>query len=209
MDVHDPNKYLDCPHTAVDAALGGINDWLADMLDGHGVTTKRSVLRPIMTPVPLGFEGSGPGRLVELEMPVHLGRIAEAYAKGLGGLRYIMIAQPKHSSSIGGGKNNKSHFIRSVGICAGSGHEVLKDCKADLLVTGEMSHHEALRATMTGQCVLTVFHSNSERGFLRQRLQPELERILRTEDREAEVLVSDEDEDPFEIWDGENMPTFT
>ncbi|KAK0713067.1 GTP cyclohydrolase 1 type 2/Nif3 [Lasiosphaeria miniovina] len=198
LQLAQHNIAVYCPHTAVDAAPGGMNDWLADMLDGHGVTTKRSVVQPTAVPVPPGFGGAGFGRLVEFGHVVNLGRIVEAYAEGLGGLRYVMVARPKQSMP---------HLIRSVAICAGSGYDVLKDCTtADLIVTGEMTHHNALRLTMLGRCVLTVFHSNSERRFLKKRLQPQLHGILASEDAETEVLVSEEDEDPFEIWDVKNMP---
>ena len=41
-----------------------------------------------------------------------------------------------------------------------------------------MSHHEALAVTERGGCVVTLFHSNSERGYLwgimRERLEEEL-----------------------------------
>ena len=35
-------------------------------------------------------------------------------------------------------------FVRSIAVCAGSGSSVLNGVKADLLITGEMSHHEVL-----------------------------------------------------------------
>lgn len=196
------------PHTAIDAAPGGMNDWLADMLDGHGVSTRRSVVKPITTPLPLGFGGAGFGRLVEFNTPVNIGRIVEAYSSGLGGLRYVMVAYP-------GPRRRQEQasaplMIKSVAICAGSGFDVLKDCDADLFVTGEMTHHSALRLTMLGKCVLTVFHSNSERRFLRKSLMPRLKDVLKEKvEGKVEVLVSEEDEDPFEIWDVKDMPEFT
>ena len=42
---------------------------------------------------------------------------------------------------------------------------------AEVLLMGECSHHNALMATMKGRWVITVFHSNSERGFLWQRMR--------------------------------------
>jgi putative NIF3 family GTP cyclohydrolase 1 type 2 len=178
-----------------------MNDWLADMLDGHGVVTRRSVVQPVSTPIPEGFAGAGYGRLVEFHHPVNLGRIVEAYSHGLGGLRYLMVARPKRS-------DQNVSVVKSVAICAGSGYDVLKASSADVFVTGEMSHHYALKATMEGKCVITVFHSNSERTFLKERLQPQLQSKLRSEIKDAEVLVSEEDEDPFEIWDVQNMPAW-
>jgi putative NIF3 family GTP cyclohydrolase 1 type 2 len=84
------------------------------------------------------------------------------------------------------------------------------------LFTGELGHHYTLAAIEQGKCVITTFHSNTERAFLRARMQPalmtELELIVEQEemdemmDREAvglaggfEVSVSEVDRDPFEI----------
>ncbi|KAK4463272.1 protein NIF3 [Cladorrhinum samala] len=189
------------PHTAIDAAPGGLNDWLADMASANlSITTaRRSVAKPISGTLPQGFEGSGYGRLVEYQEPVELGKLVQSYAKGLGGLRYVMVARPK----------DKPTAINSVAVCAGSGADVLAGVEADLIVTGEMSHHAALRLTMLGKTVLMVFHSNSERQFLRDVLKPRLEKTLSEEEgakEGVEVLVSEEDADPFEIWDVDNLP---
>jgi putative NIF3 family GTP cyclohydrolase 1 type 2 len=72
--------------------------------------------------------------------------------------------------------------VSSVGICAGSGGSLLSPLKnIDLLFTGEMSHHEALAAIERGQSVVTLFHSNSERGFLHAVLQSQLQKAVKEE----------------------------
>lgn len=113
---------------------------------------------------------------------------------GLGGLKYVMVAAPKQPLL-------SSRQVRSAAVCAGSGWDVLKSCSADVLITGEMTHHNALRAVMENKIVITVFHSNSERAYLQQRMKPALEAELRRTDAQAQVLVSSEDADPFEILD--------
>lgn len=40
--------------------------------------------------------------------------------------------------------------IQTIAICAGSGDSVLGGVKADLFLTGEMSHHEILAANASG-----------------------------------------------------------
>lgn len=87
----------------------------------------------------------------------------------------------------------------------------------DLIFTGELSHHEALAAIEQGKSVVTTFHSNTERAFLKSRMKPallaELEGLVEQEeidemsDREKwgtsggfEVAVSTVDRDPFEIY---------
>ncbi|KAK4218347.1 protein NIF3 [Rhypophila decipiens] len=211
------------PHTAIDAAPGGMNDWLADMVtDLHGVSATRSIVQPISGPLPNGLTSAGYGRLIEFSQPVPLREIIQAYASRLGGLSHIMIARPKHNSALFMRNARKlladlpddvsndvsPDDITSVAVCAGSGYDVLKDTSADLIVTGEMTHHSALRLTMLGKTVITVFHSNSERKFLKDVLEPQLENALRKEDETARVIVSIEDEDPFEIWDVNNLPSF-
>ena len=105
-------------------------------------------------------------------------------------------------------EKKQSIKISSVGICAGSGGSLLNGLDVDLLLTGELSHHEALAATEQGKCVITAFHSNTERAFLKSRMAPALDAQLKasaktdgTEWREEgfEIAVSQVDRDPFEI----------
>ncbi len=84
---------------------------------------------------------------------------------------------------------------------------MLNDLDVDLLFTGELSHHEALAAVEKGQCVITAFHSNTERAFLRQRMKKDLTGAVLTEmgnmgiltEDMFEIAVSEADRDPFEI----------
>ncbi|KAK4157724.1 GTP cyclohydrolase 1 type 2/Nif3 [Chaetomidium leptoderma] len=186
------------PHTAADAVLGGVNDWLVSILQKLCVAGEVTVVQPIKggPTMPQGFEGAGYGRRVQLTYETDLESILQVYCMELG-MKHVMVSRPKTGGPV-------TH-ISSVAVCAGSGYEVLKDTDADLIVTGEMSHHNALRLKMLGKSVLTVFHSNSERGFLKQVLQPQLQARLKKENQAAEVLVSDEDEDPFEIWEAEEL----
>jgi putative NIF3 family GTP cyclohydrolase 1 type 2 len=92
----------------------------------------------------------------------------------------------------------------------------------DLVFTGEMSHHEALAITERGGCVISLFHSNSERGYLegvmREKLTEKLKDVWREErerikkegsfgdgveeileDESVDVVVSERDRDPFGI----------
>lgn len=151
--------------------------------------------QPTKAKPPAGFEGAGYGRTVTFTQPVPLTELLRRLAAGLGGVRYFMVAAPNKGVST----------VRSAAVCAGSGFDVLKDAAVDVLVTGEMTHHSALRAVMEGKVVVTVFHSNSERAYLRQRMQPALAAELEKGGVQARVLVSEEDADPFQIWDVENL----
>ncbi|OLL22489.1 Protein NIF3 [Neolecta irregularis DAH-3] len=55
-----------CPHTSVDAAIGGINDWLANGVSGGGENERsREAIEESQVTIE-GHEGSGMGRLVTL-----------------------------------------------------------------------------------------------------------------------------------------------
>ena len=86
-------------------------------------------------------------------------------------------------------------------MCAGSGWDVVKGARADVIVTGEMSHHNALKAVQEGKTVVTVFHSNSERGYLTEVMKPLLEGELKGKEAGVQVFVSEADRDPFDIID--------
>ncbi|EJT75522.1 hypothetical protein GGTG_05455 [Gaeumannomyces tritici R3-111a-1] len=157
------------PHTAVDAAPGGLNDWLADAVTSWaGVASTRARYVSVAAPRPASHRYESP---------------TERAAR----LAAVRVA--------------------SVAVCAGSGADVLHGADADVVVTGEMSHHAALRLTMLGRYVVTVFHSNSERAFLREVMRGKLAEALGGlyAGPPAEVAVSEVDADPFEIWDVETL----
>lgn len=102
--------------------------------------------------------------------------------------------------------STSSTKIKTIAICAGSGASVLSNVSADLYLTGEMSHHEVLSALAQGTHVILTEHSNSERGYLSQVLQPRLQSLLRVDqglekesDVHIEVIVSALDKDPLDI----------
>lgn len=181
-----------CPHTAVDAAPSGLNTWLADAVAGPHAN-ERSVAIPCAT-APESHSPAGYGAIGRFAEDVPLREIVLRLADKFGGLRHVMIASPV-------GADVRKTTVRSFGVCAGSGYDVLKKADVDLLVTGETSHHSALRAIQQGRTLVTVFHSNSERGYLREVLAPKLEESLRASEPEARVLVSELDNDPFTIYD--------
>ena len=71
----------------------------------------------------------------------------------------------------------------------------MEGSKADLWITGEMSHHEVLDAVHKGTSVILCDHSNTERGFLKV-FASELSGLL---NNAVSVQVSDLDADPLQI----------
>lgn len=130
--------------------------------------------------------GHGQGRLSVLDQPVTVATAVEKMKSHLG-LSHLRLA-------LGWGHTLDSH-VSSVAVCAGSGASVLNGVKADLYITGEMSHHEVLDAVAKGTSVILSDHSNSERGFLlvfREKL------AVRLPDS-VTVAVSKADRDPLQV----------
>ena len=121
----------------------------------------------------------------------------------------LSVAVPQ---SVPTGKKSQIK-ISSIGICAGSGGSMLNGLDVDLLFTGELSHHEALAAIEQGKCVITTFHSNTERLFLmttmQNRLFPEIRKQIDEMIKHStweqglttdfQIDSSHVDKDPFEI----------
>ncbi|XP_026170630.1 NIF3-like protein 1 [Mastacembelus armatus] len=141
-----------------------------------------SILKLEKPPLP----GHGQGRLSVLDQRVTVAEAVQKMKVHLG-LTHIRLA-------LGSGQTLESS-VCSVAVCAGSGASILNGVKADLYVTGEMSHHEVLDAVAKGTNVILTDHSNSERGFLsvfRERLSVRLPESVT-------LVVSKADRDPLEV----------
>lgn len=172
------------PHTALDAAPGGVNDWLADGLPPGMRRALRLPAARIALPAASDTTTLvGQGRFVVLDEPTSLDRIVGRLKEHLG-LQTLRVAA------------NRAHErvpIGTVAVCAGAGASVIEGSGADLLVTGEMGHHHVLAALARGASVVLSEHSHTERGFL-----PSLAR--RIEDATGvRTLVSRADRDPLAL----------
>ena len=101
------------------------------------------------------------------------------------GIEHLLVAGPTTGT------------VQRAAVCAGSGGDLLRDAitqGAELFLTGEMRHHDALRAAARGVTVVCTLHSNSERKALitlRQRLE--------TATQDVTFHLSEADRDPFSI----------
>ncbi|KAJ5898844.1 hypothetical protein N7495_003588 [Penicillium taxi] len=182
----------------------------------HQIPHTRSTIHPSPSAtIPEGFESAGAGRLVTFTEAQLLTSLIDHIGRGVGFPAGIPIAIPQL-------KSIDDIQIRTVGMCPGSGSGVLLRGGEipDLLFTGEMSHHEALAATERGSVVISLSHSNSERGYLRGVMQNKLLHELAQQwetdrktassseeiydDATVDVSVSKTDRDPYGImvWRG-------
>ena len=126
----------------------------------------------------------GLGRVGRFDEPVGVAVLIERIKRGLG-LDHVLIAGPTDGE------------VSTAACCAGSCGDLLDDAiraGATFYLTGEMRHHDALKAARAGVTVACVLHSNSERATL-SRLRRRLGDLLPGLD----VLLSGVDRDPFVV----------
>ena len=135
-------------HTNLDAVRGGINDGLADLfgLQEVGELEERSDL-----------DERGLGRIGDLPEPVRLSEVTERIKVILGAERIRVV----------GRKDRRIERIAVVGG-AGGGMVALASKKgAQLLITGDVRHHEALEAKALGLALIDAGHFQTEKSALK------------------------------------------
>jgi dinuclear metal center YbgI/SA1388 family protein len=156
-----------------------LNDAIAALRKSHPYEEPAFDLVQLATPP----EKIGQGRLGTLP-PTPRQAIFERIKRELG-IDHLLIAGPTEGD------------ITEAACCAGACGDMLNDAlaaKAQLYLTGEMRHHDAIRAAGAGMTVVCTLHSNSERAVLR-RLAARLTKEL----RQLGLVESKMDRDPFAI----------
>jgi dinuclear metal center YbgI/SA1388 family protein len=156
------------PHTALDAAEGGLTDWLV------GCFESKTVVR---------HEGSA--RIVRLKKARSLESLCtnwQAYLKA----PYLRVSTPA----------GRKRPIKTLAICPGAGASALEGLEVDAVLTGEMKHHDVLEWQRKGTTVILSEHGHTERPYLpvlRKRLAfdlPEVTFSVSRKDREPLALVN-------------------
>lgn len=157
-------------HTNFDVGVNGMNDILAKKL--------------LLSNIEMAESEVGPKNLL---------RIGEVTPCSLNdfALQVSELLEEKHIRTVG----NRNKIIKKVGIVGGAGASELhtaykKGC--DVLVTGEVHHHQALDALDLDIALIEVSHS-VERHFANV-IKEELER----EFPDVEFIVSENNINPFE-----------
>ncbi|XP_046389870.1 NIF3-like protein 1 isoform X1 [Ischnura elegans] len=139
-----------------------------------------------LTQIPL--PDFGEGRLCTLKEQLTLKEVVDAVKSHLH-LHHVRLAVAKNHSL--------GSLVRSVALCAGSGASVLAGVDADVLLTGEMGHHDILEAVHRGSHVILCDHSNTERGFLHHLVEDKvLDNLF---DGLIEVVMSTHDKEPLHV----------
>ena len=168
------------PHTALDAAPGGVNDWLLDAF-GPGQ-------RGPCAPHPLDSR-FGQGRFVQLADAITLGAAVAAIKKHLG------LSQLRVAEAFARGDEPRGPLsIRNIAVCAGAGGSVFEKLSGyDLYFTGEMRHHDVRARVASGSSVVLCEHTHTERGYLRSLAA----HLTRETNSAAAFHLSQRDRDPL------------
>ena len=181
------------PHTALDCAPGGLNDkLLGGLLEqlgfpaAWGPCASRAPAAPLaggaITPAADKADaeaGAGDGRWVSgltaaaaatadaQRCAVTLTDVVAAVKAHLR-VSHVLVALPRTpiGPDAAAARAASEHVVDSIAVAAGSGASVFGARTFDVLVTGEMSHHEVLAATARGAAVILTRHSASERFYL-------------------------------------------
>ena len=124
----------------------------------------------------------GLGRIGVLAEPMRLNRIIEAVKRRTGAKAVGLVGDQKR-------------LVRKAAVCAGTCGEILNlviATGADLYLTGELKHHQALAAQEAGLTCICLSHTVSER-FVLKKLAQQIRKLA----GELTVKISRTDADPF------------
>jgi len=124
----------------------------------------------------------GLGRIGRLGTPEKVDQLVERIKQQTGAKAVGLVGDPKR-------------LVRTAAVCAGTCGKIVNiviAAGADLYLTGEMKHHEALAAQEAGLTCLCLSHTVSER-FVLKKVAKELKKRMKL----VTVRISKKDTDPF------------
>lgn len=130
---------------------------------------------------------AGSGRLLDLSEPISLMAAVERVKRHLGLAQVRLATSEPHA---------RGASLTRVALCAGSGGSVFENCQeAELLLTGEMRHHDVLAHLGAGRSVILCEHTNTERGYL-PRLR---EQLLLALGEKLDIRLAASDREPLRL----------
>ncbi len=127
-------------------------------------------------------EKLGLGRIGRLSEPMPVAKIIQKIKKVTGAKTFGMIGNDKRT-------------VKTAAVCAGTCGKIINTviaARADLYLTGELKHHQALAAQEANLTCICLSHTVSER-FILKKFAKQLQNQL----KEMKIRVSKKDADPF------------
>jgi len=157
---------------------GKLNDVVAAMKKVHPYEMPAfDVFKLHDTELPFGL-----GRIGELARPMRIAQIIEKIKKATGAKAVGMVG-------------DRNRLVRRAAVCAGTCGKIVNSviaAEADLYLTGELKHHQALAAQEAGLTCICLSHTISER-FILKKFARQLQKQIKT----IEIRISRKDADPF------------
>jgi dinuclear metal center YbgI/SA1388 family protein len=125
----------------------------------------------------------GLGRIGELARPMRLPQIIRKIKRVTGARAVGLIG-------------DRNRLVRRAAVCAGTCGQIINlviAAKADLYLTGELKHHQALAAQEAGLSCICLSHTVSERFILKK-----IAKQLQKQVKGVRITISKKDADPFE-----------
>jgi dinuclear metal center YbgI/SA1388 family protein len=129
-------------------------------------------------------EKFGLGRIGKLARPLSIAQIIKRIKKHTGAKAVGLIG-------------NERRLVKTAAVCAGSCGKIINlviAAKADLYLTGELKHHQALAAQEAGLTCICLSHTVSER-FILKKFAKQLQKQI----KQVTIKISKKDVEPF-IW---------
>jgi dinuclear metal center YbgI/SA1388 family protein len=124
----------------------------------------------------------GLGRIGKLHKPMRVKQIIQKVKKHTGAKAVGIVGDDKR-------------LVKTAAVCAGSCGKIINlviAAKADLYLTGELKHHQALAAQQAGLTCICLSHTVSER-FILKKFAEQLKKQL----KQVTITISKKDADPF------------
>jgi len=124
----------------------------------------------------------GLGRIGQLTQPLRIAQIIDKIKKTTGAKALGLVGDDKK-------------LVKKAAVCAGSCGKIINSViasKADLYLTGELKHHQALAAQEADLTCICLSHTVSER-FILKKLAKQLQKPLKG----TIIRISRKDKDPF------------
>lgn len=166
-------------HTNLDITQGGINDILASLFDLQDVEVLEEKEN-------LNIHTQGLGRIGTLPEPIKLSAMTGKVKKLLGTSK-VMVMGPRDKE------------IMRVALVGGSGGGLLSVASkkgADLLITGDIGHHNTLEAETLGMALIDGGHFHAEKIALGLFSQPFKEK-LKEQKWDVTVEIYEDEESPM------------
>jgi dinuclear metal center YbgI/SA1388 family protein len=165
-------------HTNLDVAKGGMNDILADMMELQEVEVLRKTNED--------NDGVGLGRIGDLNEPTNLLGVVSNVKRILGAEKVRLVGE-------------EDAMVRRLAVVAGSGGSLVPlafQKGADLLLTGDVSHHHALEAEALGIALIDSGHFHTEKATF-SNFTCRLEEKILAKGWEVTVEVDDNETNPM------------